>query len=46
MYYLGIDTSNYTTSAAIYDSENNLVIHNAEPMKKADTGIENRYPLY
>ena len=41
MYYLGIDTSNYTTSAAIYDSENNLVIHRKKllPVKQGECGL-------
>lgn len=39
--YLGIDTSNYTTSAAVYDSENNRMIHRRRllPVKEGQLGL-------
>lgn len=41
MLYLGIDTSNYTTSAAIYDSENNSIrqFRKLLPVKKGERGL-------
>ena len=41
MYFLGIDTSNYTTSAAIYDSENKVVVHKKMllPVKQGECGL-------
>ena len=41
MIYLGIDTSNYTTSAAIYDPEKNSVeqLKKLLPVKKGDKGL-------
>lgn len=38
---LGIDTSNYTTSCALYDSETKKVIHSKQllPVKKGECGI-------
>lgn len=40
-YYLGIDTSNYTTSVALYDDETNRVISQKKllPVKKGEKGI-------
>ncbi len=40
-YHLGIDTSNYTTSVAIYDDENNTVISRKKllPVKSGEKGI-------
>lgn len=40
-YHLGIDTSNYTTSVAIYDDENNSVISQRKllPVKEGEKGI-------
>ena len=40
-YHLGIDTSNYTTSVAIYDDENNTVISRKKllPVKAGEKGI-------
>ena len=39
--FLGIDTSNYTTSCAIYDSENDTIIHRKKllPVKKGELGL-------
>ena len=39
--YLGIDTSNYTTSVAIYDSETNVIISKKKllPVKAGEKGI-------
>ena len=41
MLYLGIDTSNYTTSAALYDSENGTVVQQKMPLpvKKGARGL-------
>lgn len=40
-YFLGIDTSNYTTSVAIYDNETKKVIHKKKllPVKPGERGI-------
>lgn len=40
-FFLGIDTSNYTTSAAVYDDKTNAVISNKKllPVKKGERGI-------
>ncbi len=40
-YFLGIDTSNYTTSVALYDDTNNSVISKKKllPVKKGEKGI-------
>ena len=40
-YYLGIDTSNYTTSCAIYDSDTDTVVHRKKllPVKKGELGL-------
>lgn len=40
-YFLGIDTSNYTTSAAVYDSDNNTVISRRKllPVKSGECGL-------
>lgn len=40
-YYLGIDTSNYTTSVALYNDENNTVISKKKllPVKDGEKGI-------
>lgn len=39
--FLGIDTSNYTTSAAVYDSEKNLVVQEKMllPVKSGECGL-------
>lgn len=39
--YLGIDTSNYTTSAAVYDSVSNVIIHKRKflPVKSGQLGL-------
>ena len=39
--FLGIDTSNYTTSCAIYDSENDTITHRKKllPVKKGELGL-------
>lgn len=41
MLYLGIDTSNYTTSAALYDSESNSIrqVRKLLPVKKGEKGL-------
>ncbi len=41
MAFLGIDTSNYTTSVAIYDPENNFVVQEKMllPVKKGEKGL-------
>lgn len=41
MQYLGIDTSNYTTSAALFDTETNTVIQMKKllPVKKGEKGL-------
>ena len=41
MLYLGIDTSNYTTSVALYDSENNSIrqVRKLLPVKKGEKGL-------
>lgn len=41
MKILGIDTSNYTTSAALYDTEKNTVTHSKQllPVKKGELGL-------
>lgn len=40
-YYLGIDTSNYTTSCAIYDSETKTVVQRKKllPVKEGELGL-------
>lgn len=40
-YFLGIDTSNYTTSCAIYDSDTDSVIHRKKllPVKDGELGL-------
>lgn len=40
-YYLGIDTSNYTTSVALYNCENNSVVNSKKllPVKDGEKGI-------
>lgn len=39
--YLGIDTSNYTTSVAVYDSEKNTIVHKRKllPVKNGQLGL-------
>lgn len=41
-YYLGIDTSNYTTSAAVFDSQTGQVIHRKKllPVAKGSLGLK------
>ena len=41
MKILGIDTSNYTTSAALYDTENNTIVQSKQllPVKKGELGL-------
>lgn len=40
-YYLGIDTSNYTTSCAIYDAQSGLVVQRKKllPVKQGELGL-------
>ena len=40
-YFLGIDTSNYTTSVALFNDENNQVINLKKllPVKEGEKGI-------
>ena len=40
-YYLGIDTSNYTTSCALYNSDTDTVVHRKKllPVKKGELGL-------
>ena len=40
-YFLGIDTSNYTTSVALYNSDNNEIISKKKllPVKPGEKGI-------
>ena len=40
-YFLGIDTSNYTTSAALYSSEDHRMIHTKKllPVKSGECGL-------
>ena len=39
--YLGVDTSNYTTSVALYDSSNRSVVHSRKllPVRKGEIGL-------
>lgn len=39
--FLGIDTSNYTTSAALFDSDSNTVIQSKKllPVKEGELGL-------
>lgn len=48
MIYLGIDTSNYTTSLALYDTENNSVIHSKKllPVKEGELGLRQSDTLF
>ncbi len=41
MIILGIDTSNYTTSTALYDTEKNLIVQSKQllPVKKGELGL-------
>ena len=41
-YYLGIDTSNYTTSAAVFDSETGRVVHRKKllPVAEGSLGLK------
>ena len=40
-YYLGIDTSNYTTSAAVYDDEKKVIVHRKKllPVRQGECGL-------
>lgn len=40
-FFLGLDTSNYTTSAAVYDASNNTVLQNKKllPVKPGEKGL-------
>ena len=40
-YFMGIDTSNYTTSVALYDSDKNTIIQHKKllPVKKGELGL-------
>ena len=40
-YYLGIDTSNYTTSCAVYNSDTDEIVHRKKllPVKKGELGL-------
>ena len=46
--YLGIDTSNYTTSVAIYDSEEKRIIHKRKllPVKQGTLGLRQSDALF
>lgn len=46
--YLGIDTSNYTTSVAVYDSDNNRLIQKRKllPVKKGALGLRQSDALF
>lgn len=48
MYYLGIDTSNYTTSLALYNSEDNSVIQSKKllPVKTGELGLRQSDALF
>ena len=48
MYYLGIDTSNYTTSLALYNSDDNSVIHSKKllPVKQGELGLRQSDALF
>lgn len=48
MYYLGIDTSNYTTSLALYNSEDNSVIQSKKllPVKQGELGLRQSDALF
>ena len=41
-YYLGIDTSNYTTSAAVFDSETGSIVHRKKllPVAQGSLGLK------
>ena len=41
-YYLGIDTSNYTTSAAVFDSGTGKVVHRKKllPVAEGSLGLK------
>ncbi|MEE0783170.1 MAG: peptidase M22, partial [Negativibacillus sp.] len=38
-YYLGIDTSNYTTSAAVFDSSTGCVVHKKKLLPVAEGAL-------
>jgi N6-L-threonylcarbamoyladenine synthase len=46
--YLGIDTSNYTTSAALFDSSNGVVLQKKKPLpvKKGEKGLRQSDALF
>lgn len=46
--YLGIDTSNYTTSAALFDSEKNIFFQNKKllPVKSGEKGLRQRDAVF
>ncbi|MBP0960440.1 MAG: peptidase M22 [Oscillospiraceae bacterium] len=48
MYYLGIDTSNYTTSLALYNSDDNSVIQSKKllPVKSGELGLRQSDALF
>lgn len=48
MKFLGIDTSNYTTSAALYDTETNLIVQSKKllPVKKGELGLRQSDALF
>ena len=41
-YYLGIDTSNYTTSAAVFDSGTGKVVHRKKLLPVAEGAATSR----
>lgn len=45
-YYLGIDTSNYTTSAAVFDSETGSIVHRKKllPVAQGSLGLKQATP--
>ncbi len=48
MFYLGIDTSNYTTSLALYNTDDNSVIHSKKllPVKSGELGLRQSDALF
>lgn len=48
MQYLGIDTSNYTTSAALYDTDTNTVLQKKKllPVKTGEKGLRQRDAVF
>lgn len=46
--FLGIDTSNYTTSAALYDSANDTVVHSRKllPVREGELGLRQNEAVF